>query len=167
MDTANLLSPQPVNATGVALISEKNIANAFTNQHPLKAIYKAAGIKKTTYSKFYKVYKNETSVAEVKVNNFKPFCTTHQKIKAACNLKTEKGQVFSLPADKYMYYGFLSRAKAMKFAKAMALKYISKLIKDGEKSYSVLLKYREEHYEDLNINLLDSNIRKLDLTKMH
>jgi hypothetical protein len=61
-----------------------------------------------------------------------------------------------------MFHGFLSRIRAMEYAKAGALKYISKLIDDGERGYDLLIKYREAHYEDLNINLTDKNIRKLE-----
>jgi hypothetical protein len=118
---------------------------------------------KKPYFKFYKVFKNETSVNEVFTNSFEIFKPTHLKIKAACALNSREHPAFFLPADEFMFCGFLSRIKAMEYAKAEALKYINKLINDGEKSYKLLLKYREVHYEDLNINLIDRNIRKLEL----
>ena len=117
---------------------------------------------KKPYYKFYKVFKNETSVTAVFVNDFKTFKPTFLKIKTACALSSAQHPAFCLPADDYMFHGFLSRIRAMEYAKAGALKYISKLIDDGEKGYELLLKYRDEHYEDLNINLTDKNIRKLE-----
>jgi hypothetical protein len=114
------------------------------------------------YYKFYKVFKNQTSVTEILINDFKIFQPAYIKIKIACALHSWQRRAFSLPADDAMFYGFISRIRAMEFAKAKALKYISKLIDEGEEGYSLLLKYREDHYEDLNVNLTDSNIRKIE-----
>jgi hypothetical protein len=115
------------------------------------------------YFKFYKVFKNETSVTGVFTNDFKRFKPTMIKIKAACALHSKEHPALFILEDEFMFYGFLSRIRAMEFAKARALKYISKLIDSGEKGYQLLLKYREDHYEDLNINLTDRNIRKIEL----
>jgi hypothetical protein len=117
---------------------------------------------KKPYFKFYKVFKNDTAVNEVFTNDFKPFRSTYLKIKTACSLHSAIRPAFSLVDDDHSYYGSLSRIKAMEHAKAGALKYIGKLIDGGEKSYNLLLQYREDHYEDLNINLVDRNIRKLE-----
>lgn len=122
------------------------------------------GIKKPCY-KYYKVFKNDTAVKEVFTNNFRIFQPTLQKIKAAIGFDLDTCPAFSLPEDDLMFYGFLSQVKAMEFAKAGALRYISKLIEDGEKSYDLLLKYRETHYDDLNINLTDRNIKMIEKLK--
>lgn len=114
------------------------------------------------FFKFYKVYHNETSVSEVFCNDLIPFAPTLQEIKAACAVHSRQYPALTLPAKASMFYGFLSPIKAMEYAKAGALKYIAKLIDEGEKSYGLLMKYRETHYEDLNINLTDKNIRKLE-----
>jgi hypothetical protein len=117
---------------------------------------------KKPYYKFYKVFKNDTSVTEVFTDDFKPVESTRFKIEVALALHSREHPAFHLPDDEFMFNGFLSRTKAMRYAKAGALKYITKLIDDGEKSYDLLLKYREEHYDDLNINLTDKNIRRLE-----
>jgi hypothetical protein len=114
------------------------------------------------YFKFYKVFKNETLVTEVLTNDFKIFQRTYIKIKIACALHSWQRRAFFLPADDIMFYGFTSRIRAMEYAKAGALKYIAKLIDDGGAGYGLLSKYREDHYEDLNINLTDRNIKKIE-----
>lgn len=119
------------------------------------------GVRKP-YNKFYKVFKNETSVTEVLTNDFKTFQATYREIKIACLLNSGQHPAFFLPADDVMFCGFTSRIRAMEYAKAGALKYISKLIDDGDEGYPLLLKYREDHYEDLNINLTDRNIKKIE-----
>ena len=119
--------------------------------------------RRKAYFKFYKVLKNDTAVTEVLTNDFNISKPAYLKIKTACTLQSAAHSAFSIPDDGFMFYGFLSRIKAMEFAKAHALKYIDKLIEGGVMSYGLLLKYREEHYEDLNINLTDRNIRKLEM----
>lgn len=126
---------------------------------PQKA--KPKSVRKPWY-RFYIVYKNETSVTEVLTNDFKPCQETRQKAKAACACHALLSPAFALPDDSHMFYGFLSRVKAMENAKSGALKYIAKLIAEGEKSHELLLKYREDHYDDLNIHLTDRNIRRIE-----
>ena len=121
------------------------------------------GVRKP-YFKFYKVNKNETSVTEVLINDFKPFQPAYHAIKIACILHSRQHTAFFLPGDEAMFYGFTCLIKAMEHAKAGALKYISKLIDDGDEGYPLLLKYREDHYEDLNINLTDRNIKEIEWT---
>ncbi len=116
------------------------------------------------YFKFYRVFKNETLITEVVTDVFKPFQPTHREIKIACILHSRQHPAFFLPGDDAMFYGFTNLVKAMEHAKAGALKYISKLIDDGGEGYPLLLKYREDHYEDLNINLTDRNIKTIEWT---
>ncbi|MDB5135016.1 MAG: hypothetical protein JWP37_1619 [Mucilaginibacter sp.] len=118
---------------------------------------------KKPYFKFYKVLKNDTTVSEVSTNDFKPFEAAFQKIKTTCNLHSAESTAFSLWSDDGSFYGFLSRVIAMEHAKAGALAYIGKLIEEGEKSNDLLLKYREDHYDDLNFNLTDRNIKNIEL----
>jgi hypothetical protein len=119
--------------------------------------------KKKPYFKFYKVLKNDTTVSEVSTNDFKSFEAAYLKIKTACGLHSTQSPTFSLRNDDGMFYGFLFRVSAMEHAKAGALGYIGKLIEEGEKSNELLLKYREDHYDDLNFNLTDRNIKNIEL----
>jgi hypothetical protein len=118
---------------------------------------------KKPFFKFYKVLKNDTAVVEVSANDFKPFDAVYSEIKTNCVLNTGQCPFFSLPADEFMFCGFLSEIKAMEHAKAGALKYIAKLIEGGDATYNLLLEYREAHYDDLNIHLTEKNIRQLEL----
>lgn len=118
---------------------------------------------KKAYFKFYKVLKDDTTVTAVFTNDFKAFELTHDKIKVACAQHAAKYPAFSIITDSTFYCGFLSQIKAMEYAKAGALKYIAKLIDAGEPGYDLLLKYREDHYDDLNFNLTDKHIRQLEI----
>jgi hypothetical protein len=60
-----------------------------------------------------------------------------------------------------MYYGYIDRATAMEKAKSGALSYINQMIGELDRGIQKLVKYRNDHYDDLNINLLDSNIQRL------
>ena len=115
------------------------------------------------YFKFYKVLKNDTAVIEVSTNDFKSFEPAYLKIKTACSLHSAVCPSLSLRNDDGVFFGFLSRIIAMEHAKAGALAYIGKLIEEGEKSRDLLLKYRENHYDDLNYNLTDRNIKNIEL----
>ncbi|WP_208394820.1 hypothetical protein [Mucilaginibacter gilvus] len=53
------------------------------------------------------------------------------------------------------------RSEAKEMAKAGALKYIDELIGQGESGLGTVLQYRMYHYEDLNINLIYSNIENV------
>jgi hypothetical protein len=54
-----------------------------------------------------------------------------------------------------MFYGYLSKIKAMKMAKAGALSYINTIIKQVQQGINVLIQYRSDHYVDLNVGLLE------------
>ncbi len=140
--------PEPAELNGLAFLSGVDLK-------PRK-IYKP-------YCKFYTVHKNETAVLKVSTNDFKPFQLTCLEIKTACNLNSKQNPAFSIPAANFMVYGFISQVKAMEFAKAGALGYISKLIDEGEKSLGLLIAYREAHYDDLNFNLTEKNISSLSI----
>jgi hypothetical protein len=60
-----------------------------------------------------------------------------------------------------MFYGYLNKAIAMEKAKAGALVYINQMVKEVERGIQKLEQYRNDHYDDLNVNLLDANINKI------
>lgn len=122
-------------------------------------------MKNNRFIKYYRVYKNETEVTEISVNDFKRVTLGGFKR----GLPTGGHPVnpyaihqfhYSLPPDEAMFYGYLDRAHAMEKAKTGALVYIGVMIQEVEKSIQKLVQYRTDHYEDLNINLLDEHIRK-------
>jgi len=109
----------------------------------------------TANFKYYRVYKNETAVTEVTANDFKPRSTK--------GMVNDTSPIFyTLPADNFMFFDYPDKVDAMENAKAGALRYIYFLIKEAENCILKLKDYRDAHYEDLNINLLDSNIRRLE-----
>ncbi len=123
-------------------------------------------MKKITYLKYYRVYKNGTSVTEVSANDFRPVRANRFKkgwlvnapVDVLCAIPV---QGYTLPADDLMYYGYTSRVEAMEKAKSGAMAYINAMIKGIEQGIATLRQYRNDHYEDLNVNLLDANIRRL------
>ncbi|MDV6217845.1 hypothetical protein R1T15_25250 [Mucilaginibacter sp. L3T2-6] len=123
-------------------------------------------MKKNNFIKYYRVYKNDTSVTEVSVNDFKPVLPGRFKRgipiagpgDAHCPLPCFE---YSLPPDGSMFFGYPDKVTAMEKAKAGALAYINEMIKEVELGIKKLVQYRNDHYEDLNINLLDANIRRL------
>jgi len=107
-------------------------------------------MKKKNYNRYFRFLKNDTVIDEVSTNDFKPF-------KAKLPLAPSNSLAITDP----VYYGFLSRARAMEMAKAGALEYMETLINKGSSGMEALLKYREDHYEDLNENLTYANIEAI------
>jgi hypothetical protein len=99
------------------------------------------------YYKYYRVNKNDTSISEISVNDFKPVVP-----KAAGKLSLLPGM------DTFCLYTDIGQA--MEKAKAGAQAYIEQLINRGDDGLPELLQYRMDHYEDLNINLVNANIQK-------
>jgi len=117
------------------------------------------------FIKYYRVYKNDTAVTEVSANDFKPVLQRRLGTKPAdvtgprdvlCSIP-----LYSLPPDENMFYGYLDKAIAMEKAKAGALVYINQMVKEVERGIQKLEQYRNDHYDDLNVNLLDANINKI------
>jgi hypothetical protein len=162
MKTA-LIIPRVENEPACIIVSRAPASVEKTKSLELCVITDLPKNHRKPYCKFYKVINNDTAVAEVFTSDFKVFGPDYLKIKTACNLHSMGCLAFSLPDKSEMFYGSLSRIKAMEHAKADALKYITKLIEGGESSYDLLLKYRQDHYDDLNVNLTDRNIRKLEI----
>jgi hypothetical protein len=118
-------------------------------------------MKKNNYAKFYRVFKHDTAVTEVSSNNF---ITSLKPPKVIAVQGTSPVMAYSLPVGDAMFYGYLTKAEAMEKAKHGALLYIDLLIGRGESGIGTLKQYRMDHYEDLNVNLLEANIRKSENT---
>lgn len=120
-----------------------------------------------SFIKYYRVFKYATTVTEVSANNFvrlpavqfKRGLPVGEPVDVLISIPYFK---YSLPPDEAMFYGYLTKAQAMEKAKSGALTYINKMIADVEQSIAKLKAYRMSHYEDLNINLLDANIRRVE-----
>jgi len=126
---------------------------------------------KSNYTRYYRVFKHDTAVTEVSTNTFKPV-TLKRILRESFSgnpvdvLCTIPGNPYSLPADGEMFYGYLTLVEAMEKAKLGAQRYIGQMIKEVEQGIEKLQAYRSDHYQDLNVNLLDDNIRKLE-KEMH
>ena len=107
------------------------------------------------FTNYYRVYQHDTAVRKVSANDFKQVIT-----------HIAFPPVYLLPTDGTMFYGYLNQIEAMEKAKAGALAYIERIIKKVDEGIDRLKQYRVDHYEDLNINLLDANIRRLE-QEMH
>ncbi len=122
-------------------------------------------MKNIPYTCFYQVYKHNTAITEIRSNDFRP--GSGAKFKRGLPVEQQADETaglhqfyYALPPDELMYYGYLDKAQAMEKAKAGALVYIGQMISEVEQGIKKLTQYREDHYEDLNVNLLDAQIRK-------
>lgn len=124
------------------------------------------------FLKYYRVFKNETAVTTVSTNDFRPVTKSTFKdgklleYPFADGKLTAKHFKYSLPADELMFYGYTCKVQAMEKAKAGALLHITKMIDEITLRIKKLKDYRMNHHDDLNIILLDANIRKLE-QQMH
>ena len=122
-------------------------------------------MKNRHFIRYYRVYKNDTAVMEVSTNDFKPVLQRRFGKKPALVTGPEDVlcsiPLYSLPSDENMFYGYLDKAVAMEKAKTGALAYINQMIKEVERGIQKLEQYRDDHYHDLNINLLDANINRI------
>lgn len=122
-----------------------------------------------SYNRYYRVVKNDTCVTEQSANDFTRVCTkpysiiwtNSHPVKVYHSLAK---QAYSLYPLNPTYHDYVDKVMAMEKAKEGALKHISSLISEAELAISTLQKYRIDHYEDLNTNLIDSQIRKLERT---
>jgi len=105
---------------------------------------KKSGSIRHNYYKYYRVNKNDTAVTEISVNDFKP-------------VSAKPAGALTLERDILL---FSDIGQAMEKAKDGAQAYIEQLIERGDEGLPELLQYRMDHYEDLNINLVDANIQK-------
>jgi hypothetical protein len=124
-------------------------------------------MKNNFFTKYYRVYKNDTHVSEVSVNNFKPVALRHFKRGMPVASITDEPSPapyfqYALPTDGSMFFGYVSKVVAMEKAKAGAIAYINLMIGNVEQGIEQLRQYRSDHYQDLNVNLVDSNIRRLE-----
>ncbi|NCD69626.1 hypothetical protein [Mucilaginibacter agri] len=122
-------------------------------------------MKRNNFTRYYRVYKNSTKVIEVSTNDLRPlkiYATPTKRwagplLDVLCSIPS----YYSLPPDNEMYYGYTCKAKAMEMAKAGAMKYIERKIKDIEKGIGQLKQYPLDRNADFNISLLDANVRRL------
>ncbi|TDQ11235.1 hypothetical protein [Pedobacter metabolipauper] len=92
--------------------------------------------------KYYRVDRYDTTIIEISIDDFK-------------EAKKNKDQ-------KSPYRVYAGLILALENAKADALTFINELVRKGEDGLPELLQYRIDHYEDLNINLIEANIRKIE-----
>ncbi|GAA3990694.1 hypothetical protein [Mucilaginibacter dorajii] len=107
-------------------------------------------LKHRYYYRYYRVVKNDTALQAFSANDFRP----RPAVIAGIN--------YSLLPGWEGYDQYADIGQAMEKAKAGALNYIEQLISGGEASLPKLLQYRMDHYEDLHINLVYSNIQLVE-----
>ncbi len=122
-------------------------------------------MKQHNYTRYFRVFKRDTVVTEISTNDL-----SRRKLKAAGKnwllgdtkiiLCAIADVAYKLPADHALFYGYSTKVKAMEMAKAGALSYINHLIDEGASGTERLLQYRRDHYQDLNINLVEANIHQ-------
>jgi hypothetical protein len=122
-------------------------------------------MKQPNYIRYFRVFKQHTKVTEISTNDF-----LRPKLRAVGkNWLIGETEIilcaiadagYRLPADNILFYGYTTKVKAMEMAKAGALKYINSLIAEGAPAKARLHQYRRDHYEDLNITLVEANIYK-------
>ncbi|MBC8052636.1 MAG: hypothetical protein H7Y13_06190 [Sphingobacteriaceae bacterium] len=123
-------------------------------------------MEKHSSNRFYRVFTNDTAVTEVSFNDFKPPVTRNYKKESISGNSVD--ELFSIPYHTYSllseenrYCGYEQKIHAMEMAKRGALKHIEELITAGPQGNNKVYQYRFDHYDDLNIHLTDSNIRRL------
>jgi hypothetical protein len=134
----------------------------------LTPVNKNKHMKKNSCTKYFRVFKNETSVTEVSTNDFKPNISRQLKSLLAGGEPGGRlnpnipNHAYFFPPDKEMFYGYTTKIEAMERAKTGAIAYINFMIKEAELCIQKLKQYRIDHYEDLNINFLDEEICSLE-----
>ena len=122
-------------------------------------------MEKHNFTKYYRVYKNDTAVTEVSTNDFISLTTRHFKAIGVTNPPVDVlcsiPPLYSLPTDDTMYYGYSNKIKALEMAKAGAIRYINAMLKAGVSRNTELMQYRSDHYTDLNVTLREANIHIL------
>lgn len=102
-----------------------------------------------SFTRYYRVWPNDTAVIPVAVVTFP--IIAHQP-NATYRLLHRN--------EQFMMYSGLVTALAK--AKVGALAFIEHLNRKGEAGFPELLQYRIDHYEDLNVNLVDADIRRVE-----
>lgn len=101
------------------------------------------------YYRYFQVDQNDTTIRVISANNFKP------------NGSRPSGALRLQPGIRHFWLS-TDIGRTMKRAKANAQACIEALIARGEEGRPELLQYRIDHYEDLNINLVEANIEKVE-----
>ena len=105
-------------------------------------------MKQHNYSRYFRVFKNDTGVTEISANDFIPV-----------KPKPVNRQALTYTLTEPLFYGYLTQEKAMEMAKACALEHINALIAMGKDGELALYEYRFHHYQDLSVNLVEANIQ--------
>jgi hypothetical protein len=118
------------------------------------------------YSRYFRVFKNDTTVTAISTNDFIPLVLKPEKgnwlIAASGAVLGPIAAInYQLLPDKLAFAGYANEAKAMEMAKLGAQEYINRLIGQGKAGEKALLQYRRDHYEDLHINLVFANIENV------
>ncbi|MCL4642044.1 MAG: hypothetical protein M5Z89_23775 [Olivibacter sp.] len=120
-----------------------------------------------SYYRYYRVSINNTEITEMSSNDFtrinmKPFNTIWKDNHPVKVYYSLTNQAYSLTGVRSIQQDFVDKITAMEHAKSGALHYISSLIAQADAVIAVLKQYRIDHYDDLNKNLLEDNIRRLE-----
>jgi len=102
--------------------------------------------------KYFRVYLHQTFVSEVRANDFK----------RTADVSKNLTPTYSLPADVDMFSDYPGIVQAMERAKMGAISHINRLIGKTSEVTDELFQYRKDHYNDLNFNLIESNIRRIE-----
>ncbi|MBE9583348.1 hypothetical protein IM792_02710 [Mucilaginibacter sp. JRF] len=120
---------------------------------------------KNIHCKYYRVFENSPAIQEISVIDLKPALKV--RFNNGMPTKMAKGNnriinKYSLLPLKDRFYEYTDKINAMEKAKKNALRYINALTTQITIGINSLKKYREEYYTELNLTLIDSNIRKLE-----
>jgi hypothetical protein len=110
-------------------------------------------MKQHNYTRYFRVFKDDTSVTEISTNDFLP---------VKPNPANDDSPVYQLPVNERLYYGYLTKAKAMEMAKGGALEHINLLLDQNESGEKELYQYRFDHFQDLTVNLVEANIEQIE-----
>ena len=108
-------------------------------------------MKRNNYSRYFRVFHNDTNVTEISTNDFR-----------CVNLQQANFKHIIYSRHKPLFYGYLTQAKAMEMAKVGALAHINALIAMGKDGELALYEYRFHHYQDLTVNLIEANILEIE-----
>ncbi|MEH6305706.1 hypothetical protein RYH73_08625 [Olivibacter sp. CPCC 100613] len=120
-----------------------------------------------SYYRYYRIFTDTTEITTMSSNDFvrinmKPFKTIWKDNHPVKVYYSLTNQVYSLIGVRLIQQDFVDKVTAMENAKIGALRFISSLIEQADAIIATLKQYRIDHYDDLNKNLLDNNIRRLE-----
>lgn len=124
-------------------------------------------MKQQNYTRYFRVFKNDTVITEISTNDFLPLKLRPSGKNWLIGDTTEiLGAIasicYQLVPLGIMFYGYRTRIEAINGAKSGALSHINSLIALGKAGEQELLQYRMDHYEDLNVNLVGNSSYKAE-----